>query len=539
MTIESTVDRVTYQGNGSNTNFSYAFLIPEQEDLVLTVTTIADSSTEIIPSSAYSVTGIGESAGGIVTYPTSGPALSTAYNITIQRTLDLVQETQLVNQSGYYPNVVEDALDYLMMSIQQLNGQLDQCLAFPVGVEASAESIEDIMAGILNGAANAAAAAASAAEAEQAVADIEAILPLQTANIGDLQVTAAKLATDSVTAIKLADSAIAQSVTMLNGTLVASVAASALTVAVKTLAGSDPSATDPVFVIFRSVTQANGDYSVLALTAATNFVVSSGSTMGTTSNIPFSLWAVMFNDGGVARLGLINCTTVAPTVTMYPLNEWQPSSSTAEGGAGAADSAGVFYTGTAVASKAFAILGYLDFSDGQAVAGTWATAPDVIQLMRHGIKLPGEEVQKVRQYIATSAAPGSTAMPFDNSIPQIGEGVLLLTQAITPKSKCNRLKIRARVLVSNEGGAASFTGALFQDATANALVAAPVDMRTANVLDPLIIEWDMIANTTSSTSFTIRGGTNGGNTIRYNGVSGAASYGGVGYSVFEITEVKT
>jgi hypothetical protein len=162
-------------------------------------------------------------------------------------------------------------------------------------------------------------------------------------------------------------------VAMVNGTLTASVGSSALTIAIKTKAGADPSATDPVSVYFRNVTEATGDYTVITLTAATSLVISSGSTMGTASGTASRLWIVGFNDGGTFRLGAIN------TATSAEIGDDVLSSSTAEGGAGAADSAGVIYTGTAVTSKAMRVLGYVEST--QATAGTWATAPSKIQLV--------------------------------------------------------------------------------------------------------------------------------------------------------------
>src|SRR5262249_27038590 len=84
---------------------------------------------------------------------------------------------------------------------------------------------------------------------------------------------------------------------MINGKLVPSVASNALTVAIKTLADEDPSDDDPVRIVFRSPTADSGDYEVVTLTAATSFVVSSGSTLGTSNNIAFRLWFVAFKDG--------------------------------------------------------------------------------------------------------------------------------------------------------------------------------------------------------------------------------------------------
>jgi hypothetical protein len=86
----------------------------------------------------------------------------------------------------------------------------------------------------------------------------------------------------------------------------------------------------------------------MTMTAATSLVVSSGSTLGAANNTPFRLWLVGFNDAGTFRLGVVNCLS---GTSIYPLGQFPIASSTAEGGAGAADSAQVFYTGTAVAAK--------------------------------------------------------------------------------------------------------------------------------------------------------------------------------------------
>src|SRR5262249_15432709 len=142
--------------------------------------------------------------------------------------------------------------------------------------------------------------------------------------------------------------------TMDNFSLACSVGSNALTIAMKDRAGSDPSASSPVNVAFRSATAANGDFSVLTITSALSLTVSSGSTLGTANSTAFRFWVVLFNDGGTPRLGVINCRS---GMDIYPLGGNALASSTVEGGAGAADSAHVYYTGSAVSAKAFRILG--------------------------------------------------------------------------------------------------------------------------------------------------------------------------------------
>ncbi len=157
----------------------------------------------------------------------------------------------------------------------------------------------------------------------------------------------------------------------LNLGLAASVGSSALTIALKGADGNDPSATNPVVIPFRNVTLATGTPSFLTITAATSLVISSGSTLGFTSGAQGRLVIVGFNDGGTFRLGVINLPLGASLADGI-------ASSTAEGGAGGADSANVIYTGTAVTSKAMVVLGFLYATE--ATAGTWATAPSTLQV---------------------------------------------------------------------------------------------------------------------------------------------------------------
>lgn len=190
---------------------------------------------------------------------------------------------------------------------------------------------------------------------------------------------------------------------LLNGKIVPSVLGNYLTVAIKTLAGTDPSAADPVTTTFRDSSVSGGSYVPLAITAAASLVISAGSTMGALNATPFRLWLVGFNDAGTFRLGAIRCT--APGV-IYPLSEWALKSSTAEGyvasaAAGGADAAGVIYTDAAVSSKAFRVLGFMDWNTGLTAAGTWDAAPSVVQQFEPGIPRPGEPLQSV-QYTSTT-----------------------------------------------------------------------------------------------------------------------------------------
>lgn len=329
---------------------------------------------------------------------------------------------------------------------------------------------------------------------------------------------------------------LAQGAGMVNGTIVESHSGNAVTFALKTLAGTDPSATDIVYFVFRNATAATGNYVVLQVTAALSLTISSGSTMGTANNTAFKLWIVAFNDASTVRLAAINNVS---GVDIFPLGQFPIASSTAEGGAGGADSAQVFYTGVAVSSKAYELLAYAAYETGQTTAGNWAASPTRIQLFGTGVPLPGAFVRPTVGNTTGAVATGSTTVPSDDTIPQNSEGNQYMTQAITPTSATNILEVDTLGNFSTTANATEFTVSLYQDATANALVSGGYGNPGNALLFQVALKWPLLANTTSSTTFNVRAGSASANTTTFNGVGGGRLFGGVMGSYIRITERMT
>lgn len=178
---------------------------------------------------------------------------------------------------------------------------------------------------------------------------------------------------------------LAQGANIANGTIVESHTGGAVTFALKTLAGADPSVSDPVLINFRNATAGTGDYVQRSVTAATSLVISSGSTMGATANLAFTLSLVLFDDAGTIRIGAVN--GLSTFNLQAAANGSLLASSTAEGGIGGADSPLVIYTGTAVSSKPYVIFGTAAYSAGLAAPGTWGISPTTLQLYGLGINV--------------------------------------------------------------------------------------------------------------------------------------------------------
>ena len=311
---------------------------------------------------------------------------------------------------------------------------------------------------------------------------------------------------------------------------------SAETIALKDRAGNDFSATNPLILKFRNSTVGTGDYTTVSITAALSITLSNGSTLGTINNVPARLWLVCFNDAGTPRLGLVNCVSGN---SILNLKDDEVRSSTAEGGAGAADSAQVIYTGTAVSSKPMRVLGYLEYLTS--TVGVWGTAPSKIQLFSPGVPLPGSVVQIAGN--ATGAfASGTTVIPFDNTIPQSGEGDQYLTQTIVPGSGANMLRVTSFVQLYNSAGSAALIACLFRDSTADALATAyflPQAGGAQSGGDELTIRHSLLAGAAASTAFKVRAGAHVAGTTSFNGYAAAGIFGGTCASSIQIEEIMT
>lgn len=149
---------------------------------------------------------------------------------------------------------------------------------------------------------------------------------------------------------------------------VPSVAASALTVPFNGVDTSAFSATNIGYVNFRSATAGSGAIAQLTLSSAQSLVVPSGASLGSPNAIATTYALAAFNNAGSIIYGIINPLTL-------PLVDGIASTTLLSG---TSTSAGVWYTTSALTSKAYTIIGY--FTATEATAGTWATAPSAVQV---------------------------------------------------------------------------------------------------------------------------------------------------------------
>jgi hypothetical protein len=131
VTVSNTASKVIALGNGATTVFNYGFLINLAADALVVFTSAAGVETVLGPS-LYSITGLGNAAGGTVTYPLAGSPIAAGTRLTIARNAPDTQLTDLVSQGSFSPDVVETGLDDIVLQVQQLAEMASRSVMGPI-----------------------------------------------------------------------------------------------------------------------------------------------------------------------------------------------------------------------------------------------------------------------------------------------------------------------------------------------------------------------------------------------------------------------
>lgn len=221
---------------------------------------------------------------------------------------------------------------------------------------------------------------------------------------------------------------------MVNGFIYESHAGNAVTYGVRTLAGSIPSAADPVFFVFTSAF--TGAIDIRIVTAALTITVASGATLGVVNGSCPRIWLAAIDNSGTVELVVRNCTNKATGEIQWFSSGDGFISTTVQAGA-ADDSALVSYSVAARSTVPFVVLGHYTYDTSLATAGVWAVAPAYIVHYSPQMPKPGDVIQTRRFDDSTeTTAPGSGTY-VDTT----------LAVTITPSSVANGIKVRGSGVV--------------------------------------------------------------------------------------------
>lgn len=182
MTISTELRKAgPFTGNGVTTAFPFSFKVFAASDVTVTRADTLGAETGLVLNTDFTVAinaDQGAAPGGTVTL---AAPLSTGYRLVVSSAVPNLQPTDITNNGGFYPRVIEDALDRQVAQIQQIAEQAARAVKVKItdttdpdqlvaDLIADAESARTAAAGAASSEANAAASAASASSSESSAA---------------------------------------------------------------------------------------------------------------------------------------------------------------------------------------------------------------------------------------------------------------------------------------------------------------------------------------------------------------------------------
>lgn len=142
MTVSSQTRKAgPYSGTGSTGPFTFSFKVFQASDLLVVKADSSGIETTLTLTTDYTVSLNADqnaNPGGTITLVA---ALAVGYTMVISSQVPYLQETDLTNQGGFYPEVITDALDKLTIEAQQLKGEVDRSAKLPITSTADADAL--------------------------------------------------------------------------------------------------------------------------------------------------------------------------------------------------------------------------------------------------------------------------------------------------------------------------------------------------------------------------------------------------------------
>jgi len=352
MAISSTTRRWQYSGNDVTTAFAYTTRIRDEDHLTVTLTSTAGVETVKTITTHYTVSGVGVSSGGNVTMVT---APATGETLTIEIIEPLTQTTDIRNQGSFLPETHEDAFDHFIRVDQQQQQDIDGSVKLPTTLDDS-EFDPTFPTDLVDEGAE---RCPMVNEDGDGWADAE-----DWPSAADIAAAATNAASAAASAAAAANSAgINSPYGQSNIGIAASVATSALTIALKQADGSTNPATTTgaVRIYFRSATLTTGSLTERTVTGALSVVVPSGATLGHNDALADYIYVYAIDNAGTVELAVSSSS------------HWDEGSRVSTTAIDTnSDDAATMYSTSARTNVACRLIGRL--LSTQTTAGTWASA---------------------------------------------------------------------------------------------------------------------------------------------------------------------
>lgn len=152
MTISTELRKAgPFTGNGVTTAFPFSFKVFAASDVAVTRADPLGAETALVLNSDFTVApnpDQGAAPGGTVTL---AAPLATGHRLAVTSVVPNLQPTDITNNGGFYPRVIEDALDRHVAQIQQINEKVDRALKVAITSTLGDQALPSPVAGMLIG----------------------------------------------------------------------------------------------------------------------------------------------------------------------------------------------------------------------------------------------------------------------------------------------------------------------------------------------------------------------------------------------------
>ena len=127
MTISTTIIKNSYSGNGSTSEFTYGFKVTDEDFIQVIIRSSTGTETVKTKTTHYTVSGVGDAAGGTVTF-TVGNIPASGETVVLRRSTTQTQGMDLIENDPLPANTLETAIDKNLAISQELQEQVDRSL---------------------------------------------------------------------------------------------------------------------------------------------------------------------------------------------------------------------------------------------------------------------------------------------------------------------------------------------------------------------------------------------------------------------------
>ena len=152
MTISTELRKAgPFTGNGVTTAFPFSFKVFAASDVAVTRADTQGAETALVLNSDFTVALNPDQdavPGGTVTL---AAPLASGHRLTVTSAVPNLQPTDITNNGGFYPRVIEDALDRHVAQIQQIDEKVDRALKVAITSPLGDQALPSPVAGMLIG----------------------------------------------------------------------------------------------------------------------------------------------------------------------------------------------------------------------------------------------------------------------------------------------------------------------------------------------------------------------------------------------------